>query len=115
MQTAHRDFYDCSDRITANPPMRRSDFARFARYVRTEQPLENLEDIPTLRAVGRCMAWRWVGEGRACPLCGAQVHLGMRAREAAENGDRARTIVWRGPSPKAARVGESKNFGASQG
>ena len=50
------------------------------------------------------MAWRWVAEERACPLRGVQFHLGVRAREATENGDRAQTIVWRGPSPKAARI-----------
>ena len=52
MPTVYRDFYDFRDRIRANPPMRRPDFARDVRYARLAQPLANLEDIPMLRAVG---------------------------------------------------------------
>ena len=59
MPAVYRDVYDCRGRIRANPPTRRSNFMGFARYAMTEQPLENREGIPTLRAVGRSMGWRW--------------------------------------------------------
>ena len=90
------------DALQADPPLTRLRFLERVRFARIEQLPGTVSNVDYARAIGCVMAWGWIRRSVQRPTCNAPFHLGIRTRHSG-----LQSVVWRGPSPKQARVGHA--------
>ena len=93
-------FDDYVAEIISNPPLTRMQFLRTTRFGLIRQLPGTVVNLDQARAVGCAMGLSWIRPSLSCPVCGSQFHLGIKTRRGGTE-----SLVWRGPSPKQARIG----------
>ena len=89
--------------LEANPPLNRMAFLRDVRFATLGDWGGAAVDQDVIRAVACAASWRWIHSAISCPVCESGFHLGLRTKRAGHV-----SLVWRGPSPKAAREGRAR-------